>query len=121
MNGKNGVGNGNRTRNRRSHSPVLCQLSYSHHRSFIIAEFPTSDLRPKTSAKVCGNTWRIVERRTPRSPETRREATKRAGLHKLAQPELTAADTHVFKSQRPQASGIQQVLGVDDHWILEQM
>ena len=25
-----GVGNGNRTRNRRSHSPVLCQLSYSH-------------------------------------------------------------------------------------------
>ena len=30
--GKNsGVGNGNRTRNRRSHSPVLCQLSYSHH------------------------------------------------------------------------------------------
>src|ERR1035437_3771858 len=29
---KSGVGNGNRTRNRRSHSPVLCQLSYSHHR-----------------------------------------------------------------------------------------
>src|ERR1700679_2771170 len=27
---KLGVGNGNRTRNRRSHSPVLCQLSYSH-------------------------------------------------------------------------------------------
>src|SRR3984885_10898245 len=27
---KSGVGNGNRTRNRRSHSPVLCQLSYSH-------------------------------------------------------------------------------------------
>ena len=27
-----GVGNGNRTRNRRSHSPVLCQLSYSHRR-----------------------------------------------------------------------------------------
>ena len=25
-----GVGNGNRTRNRRSHSPVLYQLSYSH-------------------------------------------------------------------------------------------
>ena len=25
-----GVGNGNRTRNRWSHSPVLCQLSYSH-------------------------------------------------------------------------------------------
>jgi hypothetical protein len=24
------VGNGNRTRNRRSHSPVLYQLSYSH-------------------------------------------------------------------------------------------
>jgi hypothetical protein len=34
---KNGVGNGNRTRNRRSHSPVLCQLSYSHRRNFIIA------------------------------------------------------------------------------------
>src|ERR1700756_1518946 len=33
----NGVGNGNRTRNRRSHSPVLCQLSYSHRRNFIIA------------------------------------------------------------------------------------
>jgi hypothetical protein len=29
---KSGVGNGNRTRNRRSHSPVLYQLSYSHHR-----------------------------------------------------------------------------------------
>jgi hypothetical protein len=28
--GSSGVGNGNRTRNRRSHSPVLCQLSYSH-------------------------------------------------------------------------------------------
>ncbi len=28
--GNSGVGNGNRTRNRRSHSPVLCQLSYSH-------------------------------------------------------------------------------------------
>ncbi len=27
---EDGVGNGNRTRNRRSHSPVLCQLSYSH-------------------------------------------------------------------------------------------
>jgi hypothetical protein len=27
---KSGVGNGNRTRNRRSHSPVLYQLSYSH-------------------------------------------------------------------------------------------
>ena len=25
-----GVGDGNRTRNRRSHSPMLCQLSYSH-------------------------------------------------------------------------------------------
>jgi hypothetical protein len=34
---ENGVGNGNRTRNRRSHSPVLCQLSYSHRRNFIIA------------------------------------------------------------------------------------
>src|SRR5450432_2931032 len=32
-----GVGNGNRTRNRRSHSPVLYQLSYSHRRLFIIA------------------------------------------------------------------------------------
>jgi hypothetical protein len=29
---KSGVGNGNRTRNRRSHSPVLYQLSYSHRR-----------------------------------------------------------------------------------------
>jgi hypothetical protein len=34
---KIGVGNGNRTRNRRSHSPVLCQLSYSHRETFIIA------------------------------------------------------------------------------------
>jgi ATP:corrinoid adenosyltransferase len=31
------VGNGNRTRNRRSHSPVLCQLSYSHRKLLIIA------------------------------------------------------------------------------------
>src|SRR5215469_16877670 len=34
---EDGVGNGNRTRNRWSHSPVLCQLSYSHRRTFIIA------------------------------------------------------------------------------------
>jgi hypothetical protein len=27
---KIGVGDGNRTRNIRSHSPVLCRLSYSH-------------------------------------------------------------------------------------------
>jgi hypothetical protein len=26
-----GVGDGNRTHNVRSHSPVLCQLSYPHH------------------------------------------------------------------------------------------
>ena len=26
-----GVGDGNRTHNVRSHSPVLCQLSYTHH------------------------------------------------------------------------------------------
>lgn len=31
-----GVGDGNRTRNVRSHSPVLCQLSYSHRSSTII-------------------------------------------------------------------------------------
>ena len=30
--GKAGVGDGNRTRNRRSHSPMLYQLSYSHRR-----------------------------------------------------------------------------------------
>jgi hypothetical protein len=29
-NENSGVGNGNRTRNRRSHSPVLYRLSYSH-------------------------------------------------------------------------------------------
>src|SRR5579864_5961371 len=50
---KIGVGNGNRTRNRRSHSPVLCQLSYSHHRSFIIAEKQASDVGPWTSAEAC--------------------------------------------------------------------
>ncbi len=32
-----GVGDGNRTRNVRSHSPVLCQLSYSHRFLSIIA------------------------------------------------------------------------------------
>ena len=32
-----GVGDGNRTHNVRSHSPVLCQLSYSHRISTIIA------------------------------------------------------------------------------------
>ena len=32
------MGNGNRTRNRRSHSPVLCQLSYSHRNGSIITE-----------------------------------------------------------------------------------
>jgi hypothetical protein len=34
---RNGVGNGNRTRNRRSHSPVLYRLSYSHRKLLIIA------------------------------------------------------------------------------------
>ena len=34
-NGMVGVGDGNRTHNVRSHSPVLCQLSYSH-RSLVI-------------------------------------------------------------------------------------
>jgi hypothetical protein len=34
------VGNGNRTRNRRSHSPVLCQLSYSHRRSHYTTALP---------------------------------------------------------------------------------
>ena len=38
---KSGVGNGNRTRNRRSHSPVLCQLSYSHHRTDYSNSCPT--------------------------------------------------------------------------------
>ena len=37
LEGEYGVGNGNRTRNRRSHSPVLCQLSYSHRNLVIIA------------------------------------------------------------------------------------
>src|SRR6202021_3527206 len=37
---KSGVGNGNRTRNRRSHSPVLCQLSYSHRRSHYTTALP---------------------------------------------------------------------------------
>jgi hypothetical protein len=32
-----GVGDGNRTHNVRSHSPVLCQLSYSHRNPTIIA------------------------------------------------------------------------------------
>ncbi len=32
-----GVGDGNRTHNVRSHSPVLCQLSYSHRDVLIIA------------------------------------------------------------------------------------
>ena len=32
-----GVGDGNRTHNVRSHSPVLCRLSYSHRISLIIA------------------------------------------------------------------------------------
>ena len=32
-----GVGDGNRTRNIRSHSPVLCRLSYSHHDFKIIS------------------------------------------------------------------------------------
>jgi hypothetical protein len=39
---KSGVGNGNRTRNRRSHSPVLCQLSYSHRR-FHYSNFDNGD------------------------------------------------------------------------------
>jgi hypothetical protein len=36
-----GVGDGNRTRNVRSHSPVLCQLSYSHRILSIIATVAT--------------------------------------------------------------------------------
>ena len=43
-----GVGDGNRTRNNRSHSPVLCQLSYSHRMLSIIHTRPRpSDFGPQ--------------------------------------------------------------------------
>ena len=51
--GKSGVGNGNRTRNRRSHSPVLCQLSYSHHRlDYNNCAPPTSETHSCFSSSV---------------------------------------------------------------------
>ena len=42
---KSGVGNGNRTRNRRSHSPVLCQLSYSHRHADYTTAIPCCQKR----------------------------------------------------------------------------
>jgi hypothetical protein len=47
------VGNGNRTRNRRSHSPVLYQLSYSHrHADYSNCGSPMSETRSRfASAK----------------------------------------------------------------------
>jgi hypothetical protein len=41
-----GVGDGNRTRNNRSHSPVLCQLSYSHHDRSIITILRKASAEP---------------------------------------------------------------------------
>jgi hypothetical protein len=44
-----GVGDGNRTRNNRSHSPVLCQLSYSHRILLIIAQASAPDRGRQTA------------------------------------------------------------------------
>ena len=59
-----GVGNGNRTRNRRSHSPVLCQLSYSHRLAdYSNCDSELSDLKstmPEGNQKLRGDQVRGV-------------------------------------------------------------
>src|SRR5437588_4473161 len=93
-----GVGNGNRTRNRRSHSPVLCQLSYSHRRNLIIAS-----------------------RAAVKRAQLRSKSGERRGQAARTNVPLDAADAYVLESQGSQAGGIQQIFGVDDHGIFEQV
>src|SRR5258706_10196897 len=50
---KSGVGNGNRTRNRRSHSPVLCQLSYSHRRLHYSNFDDSNCALPMSETRIC--------------------------------------------------------------------
>lgn len=92
---ENGVGNGNRTRNRWSHSPVLCQLSYSHRRKLIIASVDGSRrLRPATAQPRRGTAIRR---------------------------DLNSAYAHVLKAQGAQARGVKQILCVDNDGLLQQM
>src|SRR5580704_167549 len=49
--GSSGVGNGNRTRNRRSHSPVLCQLSYSHRHADYTTAIPCCQNRKPSPSR----------------------------------------------------------------------
>ena len=110
MNGKNGVGNGNRTRNRRSHSPVLCQLSYSHRRSFIIAMGRTKGTPEMGAQKppCCA-----VSQSEKVDPGTQTRNSAKA--------HLDAPDADILESQRAQARGVEQVLSVDNERFLEQL
>ena len=67
------MGNGNRTRNRWSHSPVLCQLSYSHREKFIIARDSRLGVRPA----IANPSWASTGTRAKALPQrTRRTAAK---------------------------------------------
>ena len=56
------MGNGNRTRNRRSHSPVLCQLSYSHRQSdYTTARRDHVEQQCVVWCESCGNSLSLVE------------------------------------------------------------
>src|SRR5579872_446581 len=123
---KSGVGNGNRTRNRRSHSPVLCQLSYSHR----LVDYTT-----ETSPEAVGANE--VEQSCHPGPRSSGDVAalrdgERFVLHlgqacgpmKLQKPStklLSAPYPNVLKSHRAESHGIKQVLGVDDDWLLEQV
>jgi hypothetical protein len=89
-----GVGDGNRTRNVRSHSPVLCRLSYSHRVVGIIATSEENFRR-----------WRCL-----RSPG------RSSGPVETIDPTrfLPAADADVFKSHGAETDGVEQVLRIDD-------
>ena len=52
-----GVGDGNRTHNVRSHSPVLCQLSYSHHSFAIIATVASICLSCPAESRSPNSCW----------------------------------------------------------------
>jgi hypothetical protein len=106
-----GVGDGNRTRNVRSHSPVLCQLSYSHRVLAIIT----------TGAENCewvvgGATVFVLRARSFGTASLRMTAGIRESRRRSA-----AAYADVFEAHGAQADGVEQVFGIHDQRTAEHL
>jgi hypothetical protein len=114
-----GVGNGNRTRNRRSHSPVLCQLSYSHRRHYYSNFDDTTALgrcqepKPSPSAEVitpqlkagsirsrAGESgWKTISRKRETRNYRERRRPKRRGGRAAARARPAVSDWQILRSQ----------------------